>query len=320
MVDTERLYFQEEVDRQRKLPDQERIDFINSEHWINYTQAQNVLTKLTDLIRLPKRNRMPNLLMLSPTNNGKTMLIKRFMYCYPPKYKPKVGWLDYMDQHDYYDELSILYIQMPSHPDLKRFYGLILHSLGVPISTSVRAMVLESMVLKFLAHLKTKMLIIDELHNVLSGRVDLQREFLNLLRFLGNQLEIPIVAIGIKEAYLVIRSDDQLENRFNPYILPEWKYDQEYLSLLATYNKILPLKYSFDLTQPVIAKKIFGMSDGKIGEICAVIRNAAIRGIRSFKETINEQVLEQIEYKSPTERRQQLERILNLPTNNKSQR
>jgi len=255
---------------------------------------------------------MPNLLILSPTNNGKTMLIKRFMLCYPPKYKPKVGWLDYMDDHNYYEGLPVLYVQMPSNPDLKRFYGLILHTLGVPISTSVRAMVLESTVLKLLTALKTKMLIIDELHNVLSGRVDSQREFLNLLRFLGNQLEIPIIAIGTKEAYLVIRSDDQLENRFEPYILPEWKYDQEYLSLLATYNKILPLKYSFDLTKASIAKKIFGMSDGKIGEICMIIKRAAIWGIRFVGETINEHVLEQIEYKSPTERRQQLERVLNI--------
>lgn len=313
MVDTEGLYyFQEDIDRRRKLPDEERINFINSEHWINYDQAQRLLIKLEDLIRFPKRSRMPNLLILSPTNNGKTMLVKRFMLCHSPKYKPKEGWLDRMDPQDYYDELPVLYIQMPSNPDLKRFYGLILHNSGVPVATSVRSMVLESSVLRLLTALKTKMLIIDELHNALAGRVDSQREFLNLLRFLGNQLEIPIVALGTKEAYLVIRSDDQLENRFEPYILPEWKYNQNYLSLLATYNKILPLRQCFDLTKPSIAKRIFSMSDGKIGEICMIIKQAAIWGIRIQGDLINEHALEQIDYKSPTERRQQLERILNL--------
>ena len=54
------------------------------------------------------------------------------------------------------------------------------------------------------------------------------------------------------------------------------------------------------------------MSDGKIGEICMIIKRAAIWGIRFVGETINEHVLEQIEYKSPTERRQQLERVLNI--------
>jgi hypothetical protein len=55
------------------------------------------------------------------------------------------------------------------------------------------------------------MLVIDELHNVLAGRSDKRREFLNLIRFLGNQLRIPLVGVGTREAYLAIRSDDQLE-------------------------------------------------------------------------------------------------------------
>lgn len=310
MVDPE-LFFQEEIDRQRQLPNEMRINFINSEHWINYTQAQHVLTKLRDLINFPKRSRMPNLLILSPTNNGKTMLIKRFMSLYPAKYKPKKGFLDRMDPYDYYDELPVLYVPMSSNPDLTRFYGLILHNLGIFMANSARIVVLESMVLKFLTALKTRMLIIDEFHNALAGRLDRQREFLNVLRFLGNQLEIPIISVGIKDSYLLIRLDEQLANRFEPYILPEWKYDQEYLSLLATYNKILPLKYGFDLTEVVLAKNIFSRSDGKIGEIDTVIRLAAVEAINSFQEAISEKVLGRIEYSGPAERRQKIERILN---------
>jgi Bacterial TniB protein len=67
------------------------------------------------------------------------------------------------------------------------------------------------------------MLVIDELHNVLAGRSDKRREFLNLIRFLGNQLRIPLVGVGTREAYLAIRSDDQLENRFEPFVLPRWQ-------------------------------------------------------------------------------------------------
>ena len=67
-------------------------------------------------------------------------------------------------------------------------------------------------------------LIIDELHNVLAGRGDTRREFLNLnlnlVRFLGNELRIPLVGVGTHEAYLAIRSDDQLENRFEPFLCP----------------------------------------------------------------------------------------------------
>ena len=73
------------------------------------------------------------------------------------------------------------------------------------------------MVLQVLKRLNVRILIIDEVHNLLAGTTAIQREFLNLLRFLGNQLKIPIVCVGTREAYFAIRSDDQLENRFEPF-------------------------------------------------------------------------------------------------------
>ena len=43
------------------------------------------------------------------------------------------------------------------------------------------------------------MLIIDELHNMLAGGPAVRREFLNLIRFLGNVLRIPIVGVGTED-------------------------------------------------------------------------------------------------------------------------
>src|SRR3546814_1244089 len=71
------------------------------------------------------------------------------------------------------------------------------------------------------------MLVIDELHNVLAGNSVNRREFLNLLRFLGNELRIPLVGVGTRDAYLAIRSDDQLENRFEPMMLPVWEANDD---------------------------------------------------------------------------------------------
>jgi hypothetical protein len=46
----------------------------------------------------------------------------------------------------------------------------------------------EQVVVGLLRGTGVRMLIIDELHNVLGGRGDRRREFPNLLRFLGNEL------------------------------------------------------------------------------------------------------------------------------------
>ena len=72
------------------------------------------------------------------------------------------------------------------------------------------------------------MIVIDEIHNILAGPKKMQLEFLNVLRFLGNSLQIPLVCVGTKDAYLAIRNDAQLENRFEPFILPVWKNDIPY--------------------------------------------------------------------------------------------
>ncbi|WP_435826556.1 TniB family NTP-binding protein [Nonomuraea dietziae] len=45
-------------------------------------------------------------------------------------------------------------------------------------------------------------------------------EPLNLPRFLGNELRIPLVGAGTRDADLAIRSGGQLENRFAPFVLP----------------------------------------------------------------------------------------------------
>jgi hypothetical protein len=45
---------------------------------------------------------------------------------------------------------------------------------------------------------------------------------------------VPIVGVGTREASLAIRSDDQLENRFEPVILPLWQEGPELMALRAS--------------------------------------------------------------------------------------
>ena len=43
-----------------------------------YARAEGALSAMEDLLTFPKRTRMPNLLIVGPTNNGKTMIVERF--------------------------------------------------------------------------------------------------------------------------------------------------------------------------------------------------------------------------------------------------
>jgi hypothetical protein len=69
-----------------------------------------------------------------------------------------------------------------------------------------------------------------------------QRHFLNVIKYLGNELQIPIVAAGTHDAFNAVQSDPQLSNRFEPALLRRWALTDEYLRLLASFEVALPLE------------------------------------------------------------------------------
>ena len=130
------------------------------------------------------------------------------------------------------------------------------------------------------------------------------------LRFLGNELRIPIVGVGTRDAYLAIRSDDQLENRFEPIPLPVWEEGDELLSLLASFAAVLPLKKHSEIATEEMARFVLAKTEGTIGEITKFLSAAAVAAIECGEESINRRTLELAAYQSPSERRRSFERTL----------
>ena len=109
---------------------------------------------------------------------------------------------------------------MPPAPTVARFHAAVLAALGTAVGFRGEAARMEGLALGLLREAGCRMLLIGELHNLLAATAQRQRELLNLMRFLGNELGIPLVCLGTRDAYLAVRSDDQLENRFHPLPLP----------------------------------------------------------------------------------------------------
>ena len=170
-----------------RLPDSERLRHVRAERWIGYSRANEALARLQTLVQWPDRQRMPNLLLIGPTNNGKSMIIEKFCRTHPPV------------SHPSWKEIPVLTVQMPSEPSVGRFYTALLAAIDGP-TVAWSLLAVERLVLRRLRDARVRMLVIDELHNVLAGRSDKRREFLNLIRFLGNQLRIPLVGVGTREA------------------------------------------------------------------------------------------------------------------------
>ncbi|MCP9493371.1 MAG: TniB family NTP-binding protein [Pyrinomonadaceae bacterium MAG19_C2-C3] len=277
------------------LSDEERINRIHNARWIGYTRAAEILAKLDDLLSFPKKHRMPNLLLVGDTNNGKTMIINRFQ-----------------SQNKSFDNadgggvtLPVFTIQAPPVPDESRFYDEILMKLFAPFKFNEKVNKKQFQAIRILTRTNTKMLVIDEIHNIIAGNQSRQRQFLNTLKNLGNELQIPIVGVGTKDAFNAINTDPQLANRFEPMTLPRWTMNADFLRLLASFEVTLPLAKPSGLTDTSLATKLLSMSEGTIGELSTVLSRAAIQAIKSNQEHITLSGLERLNWIQPSERKRQ---------------
>jgi Bacterial TniB protein len=262
-----------------------RIRRIRTDRWIS----------CEDLLSFPQRTRMPNLLLIGPTNNGKTMIVEKFRRSHSPiaANRTPEGAADF----------PVLKVQMPPGPDEARFFGAILDELGFPHLLSDRVARRQEAALRIMRQTSVRLLIIDEVHNVLSGSRVQQRRLLNLLRWLGNELQIPLVAVGTAEALHAIQSDDQLANRFEPLGLPPWRKGPEYRQLLRTLEAVLPLRRPSQLAEPLLAGKILSAAEGILGEVVSIITRAAVRAVTTGAEAISAEIIDQTGFISPSQRR-----------------
>jgi hypothetical protein len=278
----------------------ERIQRVRQPLWIGYTRSKRILEKLEDLLSYPAVDRMPNLLIVGDTNNGKTMIASRFQRLHPAADNAS-------GEHAV---IPVLLIQSPPAPDESRFYGAILEALGAPYKPRGSVEEKQVQVLRLLRTVQLRLLIIDEIHHILAGHIAKQRHFLYVLKHLANELKIPLVGVGTIDAVRAIQTDPQMVSRFEPIALPRWEMNRDFQTLLASFERILPLRQPSRLAEPAMAARLLVLSEGTIGELFSLLMAATIRAIRSGTEKIDEGVLPNTDWTPPSARRRAIEKLM----------
>ena len=147
---------------------EERILKVNSDVWIGYTRAKSILSQLDMLMKMPRRSRMPNVLIVGRSNNGKSKILERF---------EKLNPVETNVQSDFVS-LPVFYMQSPPVPDEHRLYNTILEKLFAPFRPNESAAKKQSHVVNLMKELKVKILVIDEIHNLLAGSLTRTGQFL----------------------------------------------------------------------------------------------------------------------------------------------
>lgn len=281
---------------------EERIAYISEDRWINYPLAQDIIDILESIKTYEKnKTRVTSILLVGSSNNGKTSLLNEFMRRHPNydfySENPDKLTKEFFDKYTA-TGIPALFILAPSEPSETRLYSNILNSIYAPFKERDTIARKQYLVEYYLELLNVDMLIIDEIHNILSGSISKQKQVLNAIKNLSNHLRIPIVLSGTKDALRAVSTDTQISSRFRPVYLKKWKMDKEYVSLLATFLSTLPLKKESQILTHNTAMEILEISDGYIGDIIGLLKKASIYAINSGSERISLKEITECDYNS----------------------
>lgn len=283
-----------------ELPDVERSRYSLHDRFVRYPAADYIIAELSVVLDHPKVHRMPNRLLVGETNNGKTALIRHFMAMYPSINDPVQEAA----------VIPIVYVQAPPVPEEHRFYAALLDAIEVKHYRSYRTGDLFYQVRNLLPRVGLKMLVIDEIHHILAGSTRSQHAFRNTLKYLGNELLVPVIGVGTSEALRALQIDSQLENRFQPLEIPRWKCSNDWRRFLATFELELPLHKPSDLAEPLMSQRLQLMSEGTVGELSGLLKRAMAEAIRGGEERICDAVLDRLRWVPPSARRKHAEAVI----------
>ncbi len=209
------------------------------------------------------------------------MIAKRMESLYPTQYEADIG----------VTRTPILLLQAPPAPDERRFYQHVLASIGAPMWGRHTVSELEVRALSHLRDMDLKMIMIDEVHNLLAGSYREQRRFLNMLRFLANDLCASLVVFGVNEAVDAIRGDEQLARRLDEHYLPLWEDDIEFSRLIQTLIAAMQLERGSSLSVHSL-RTILGVTGGVTSRVFTMVKALAIDAIETGEERITDEAVQ----------------------------
>ncbi len=275
------------------LPTDQRLEFIRMDRWVPYDRANRIGQRLRDLERMPRVNRMPCMMIVGRSNNGKSHILERFAEEYPA------------DDNRAGENVvaSVMLMETPPRPDDAELYRQILRQLNRYHKTNRDRGELRAVVVNLLRAIEIKVLVLDEVSYALASTPGQREAFFNGLRYLTNELRISIVCAGTEKALQLINADPQISSRFQVEALPLWKADREFRLLLANFEQVIPLKEASELSAKGLSLEIHARSDGTIGSVSELLNAAAIWAIERGQERIDSAAIAQCQFVPAAERK-----------------
>jgi Bacterial TniB protein len=276
-VDEDFRHLEPAFRRYAALPEADRIAWVQTDRWIAFDQAQAAIDRLDALLAYPPRDRMPCLLIYGATGMGKTKILRKFERRHPPK----------LCQISGVTLRPVVVAQIPPEPVERDLYREMLASLQAPALAGGSLAREKDVCRALLRSAGVRMIVLDEVNGMLVGTYRQQRIFLNALRFLANDLKVPLVCAGTDLARQALLTDAQLAERFEAFALKPWSNGATFSRLLQSLASILPLRKPSDIDNAAVRERVLALTDGVTARIFRLIETTAVTAIQSGRESLD---------------------------------
>ena len=253
----------------------ERAEFMLVDRFLRHRRVVEIQSYVDFMLLGPTRSRAPGLLVHGRPGSGKTMFGKSIIRgCNRVCKGPGKA------------QVPVLMISMTNAREAKTLYTRLLAALGCPQPERYSGSDRERLVLRLCQEASVKLIIVDEIQDILNTTPRQQRMALDTLKFVMNELSVPLLALGIHGAKQALEVDVHLAARFAFEELPTWRVDNDLMELLFTLEKGLPLKEPSNLTDPSMMKDLIERSGGTLDLLIRYVTWAAAHALEAGEERI----------------------------------
>lgn len=278
-------------------PPAERLAWFQTEWWIDYPLATEILETLEALRAKPRRQRMAGHVIAAESNNGKSMIAKRFADSHPPKF------ID--DELGPRTQISVIFLELMPEPSQAAILDELLEAVGAPYRPKDSPQEKRRVLIEALRDADLRVLVIDELQRLLGAKQDQRRVILDLLRYIANQVPVPLAVFSTPRGSGALAMSDETINRLRPMPLPRWKLDPDFQRLLASFELRMPLTKPSNLKGREMATLIHELTEGLIGEVYGLLEMALQSALGKQADSITLELLRSLSWVKPAERKRE---------------
>ena len=266
-----------------------RANRMLAERFIKHERINPILDHIRFLRFRPQQSRASGLVVTGKPGSGKTMLAKSVLREFPAS--PATAT----------DAASrpVIMISMTGAREAKILYNRLLTELGCPNESNYIGSDRERMALKLCRAARVCLLIVDEIQDILTSTPRQQRIALDTIKFLMNELSLPILVLGTPQAKIAMELDEHLNARFEYRDLPVWDRDDYLVTFLDTLESRLPLKKRSHLSSMPIMTALVKLSGGILDPIVKMVCYAAAHAVEAGSEQITLELIERARREPP---------------------